>query len=228
MVISIIPANSYAKECVVLLHGMARTEKSMTKLAEKLDAAEYQVVNKGYPSTQKTVEALAVPVIDEAIGHCSPESKAHIVTHSLGGILVRYYMKYREQTEYSQRVDRVVMLAPPNKGSQIVDKLGHLSAYQWINGPVGLQLGIDKQSMPNQLGDVDFELGVIAGSRSINLILSTMLPNPDDGKVSVANTKVEGMKDHIVMPVSHPFIMKNDEVIKQVLLFLRTGKFNHS
>ena len=59
-------------------------------------------------------------------------------------------------------------------------------------------------SIPNSLGEANFDLGIIAGTRSINLILSSIIPSTDDGKVSVENTKLEGMNGHIEMAVTHP------------------------
>jgi hypothetical protein len=88
-----------------------------------------------------------------------------------------------------------------------------------------LQLGTGQWSVPNNLGPANFEVGVIAGSRSINLILSTLLPDSDDGKVTVENTRLEGMRDHITLPVTHPFMMRNPTVIEQVIYFLRHGTF---
>lgn len=120
------------------------------------------------------------------------------------------------------------MLGPPNQGSQVVDTFKSVPGFSWINGPAGQQLGTNENSITKALGPADFEVGIIAGSRTINLILSLALPNPDDGKVSVENTKLEGMKDHITLPVSHPFLMKNSEVIDQVLKFLEVGEFDHT
>ncbi len=117
------------------------------------------------------------------------------------------------------------MLGPPNQGSQVVDTLRNFPGYQWINGPAGMQLGTDPESVPLMLGRADFELGIIAGTKSINLILSTLLPSPDDGKVSVENTKLEGMRDHVAISVSHPFLMKDALAIQQTIYFLRHGNF---
>ena len=82
--------------------------------------------------------------------------------------------------------------------------------------------------MPLSLGPVDYEVGIIAGTETVNIILSQYLPNPDDGKVSVASTRVEGMQDFIKVPYSHPFIMRAPLVIEQTQAFLARGKFDHS
>lgn len=118
------------------------------------------------------------------------------------------------------------MLGPPNRGSHVVDALGSMPGFELLNGPAGMQLGTGQHSVPNQLGPANFEVGIIAGSRSINLILSTILPNPDDGKVAVEYTKLGGMKDHITVPVSHPFLMQDREVVRQTIHFLKYGQFH--
>ena len=117
------------------------------------------------------------------------------------------------------------MLGPPNKGSEVVDKLAGLPGFKLVNGVAGLQLGTDAASVPNKLGAAEFELGVIAGTKSVNWMLSLLIPSTDDGKVSVDSTKLEGMKDHIEMPVTHPFMMSDKKVIAQVIGFLETGQF---
>ena len=124
------------------------------------------------------------------------------------------------------RVGRVVMLGPPNQGSEVVDRLGRLPGFTLLNGPAGKQLGTAATDLPKTLGPVSFELGVIAGTRSLNPLLSQLLPNPDDGKVSVSATKVAGMTDFIALPVSHPLMMNNKEVLRQILAFLAKGRFD--
>ncbi len=210
-----------AKQSVILLHGLARTPRSLNKLAKHLRAKGYFVVNIGYPSRHQSIETLAEQVIPKALALCPKDHQVHFVTHSLGGILVRAYLAKHALAN----LGRVVMLAPPNQGSEIVDKLGHLSLFKWINGQAGLQLGTDEMSMPKRLGAVNYELGVIAGTRSINLILSTLMPRPNDGKVSVASTKLNGMTDHLTLPVTHTFLMTNRRVLNAISAFLAKGSF---
>jgi pimeloyl-ACP methyl ester carboxylesterase len=159
--------------------------------------------------------------IGEGLERCAAARRVHFVTHSLGGILVRYY--YADHNV--DRVGRVVMLAPPNQGSKVSDALRDVPGFDWLNGPAGAQLGKGEDSLPLSLGTPDFEFAVIAGNRSIDPISSAILDNPDDGKVSVEDTKLEGMSDFRVVEVSHAYIMKDDEVIELVLRFLQTGSF---
>ncbi len=213
-----------AADCVVFLHGLARTSASMEKAATAFENSGYAVANVSYPSRKFPIEELAPLAIEAGLEKCPANGAVHFVTHSLGGILVRYYLEHNEISN----LGRVLMLAPPNQGSAVVDSLRHFPGFKAIHGPAGLQLGTREDSIPLMLGPVDYEVGIIAGTKTFNPILSQYLQNPDDGKVSVENTKVQGMTDFVVVPHSHPFIMKSSVVIEQAFSFIETGRFAHA
>lgn len=213
-------------EWVIVLHGIAKRASSMEKLEAYLRNEGYKTVNLTYPSTAETIEALAGKYLAKAIDQCrdAGAQKIHFVTHSLGGIIARQYL----QTQTLPHGSRMVMLAPPNKGSEVADKLKDLGIYKWSHGPAGQELGTDSESIPNRLKPVKIDVGVIAGDSSINPLFSAMIPGPDDGTIAVERTKLKEMKDFIVVSSSHTFIMDNPLVMRQVVHFLEKGKFDHS
>lgn len=209
--------------CVVLLHGLARTEASFALMENALEAEGFTVVRPGYASTKATISQLADTTIPSAVAMC-PDGPIHFVSHSMGGILVRDWLN-RNQLE---NLGRVVMLAPPNQGSEVIDIFAGLYLFDQINGPAASQLGTGEQSLPLALPAVNYPVGVIAGNQSLNVYFSALLPGSDDGKVSVRSTVVQGMMDHITLPVTHTFMMNNPRVITETLLFLKTGAFDPS
>ena len=223
--IGVLSSGPVSADCVILLHGLARTAKSMVVLKNAFLEHGYRVANINYPSRKKTIEELADKAIDKGLAECDIHSgeKVHIVTHSMGAILVRYYLSRHKIPE----LGRVVMLAPPNKGSELVDKLSWVPGIRLLNGPAFTELGTKPGGFIDRLGPADYPLGIIAGTRTVDPVLSLFLPNPDDGKVSVASTKLEGMTDFITVPASHTFIIRNKQAVQQAVIFIETGKFNH-
>ncbi len=214
--------------CVILLHGLGRTSRSLNTMAAALSKAGYVAVNLDYPSREKPVEELALETVPKGLQQCirADAGTVHFVTHSLGGILIRYYLSRRQV----ENLGRVVMLSPPNRGSEAADNLKDMAIYAWYNGPAGQQLVTGPGGLPEQLGPVNFPLGIITGNRHVffDAWLADIIPGEDDGKVSVERAKVEGMDDFLVLPYTHPFIMDADEVIAQTLGFLRHGRFSHA
>ncbi len=215
--------SSLPKECVILLHGLARTSSSMNDLQAALLEANFVVAKIDYPSRKYTVQELAAPAIEQGLALCREQGaqKNHVVSHSMGGILFRQYVTDNGAEQFA----RTVMLAPPNKGSEAVDALRDVPGFDFLNGPAGLQLGTDSASLPLKLGPASSDVAVIAGTFSINLMLSTFLPDPDDGKVSVESSRLDGMCAHLQVHVSHPFIMEDEEVMPEVISYLKTGRF---
>lgn len=221
--LTLLPTPLLAADCVVLLHGLLRGAGSMEKLEAALQTAGYAVANVDYPSRAGPIESLAPSAVDEGLALCQERqaTPVHFVTHSLGGILLREYLAQRPLAA----LGRVVMLGPPNQGSEAVDTLERLPGYDLLTGPAGPQLGTEPGDLPRRLPPVDFDLGVIAGNRVFNFLLSWLVPKPNDGPVAVAATRVEGMCAWVVLPATHMFMMRDERVIEQVLAFLRTGGF---
>jgi pimeloyl-ACP methyl ester carboxylesterase len=213
-----------ADECVVLLHGLMRSSTSMAAMQRGLDAEGYITANIDYPSREHTVEELAGIAVEDGLAACRANEgidRIHFVTHSLGGIVLRQYLSTNEIPE----LGRVVMMGPPNQGSAAVDELEGVPGFDWLNGPAGRQLGKGEDSVPLALGPARFELGVIAGNRTIDPITSSVLENPDDGRVSVEDTKLDGMADFVVVEHSHAFMMRMQRTIELTIEFLATGSF---
>jgi triacylglycerol lipase len=207
---------------LVLVHGLGRTRRSMAPIAHEGEARGYQVVNHGYRSTRASIEEHAAGLGD-AVQILGGDGPIHFVTHSLGGIIVRAMLA--DPAARPARLGRVVMISPPNRGSELVDALGAYRLYRIALGTSGEALGTTPDSLPNRLGPVAFELGVITGDRSLNPLFSRLIPGPSDGKVSVERARIDGMSDFLVVRRSHSFIMRAPEVIEGVFRFLEAGRF---
>lgn len=215
-------APAQAADCVVLLHGLGRSHLSMAPLQLALERAGYAVWNDGYDSTSAPIEQLA-PVVGAAIDACrqSQPGRIHFVTHSMGGILVRAYFQDHRLAE----AGRVVMLAPPNHGSEVVDRYRDRWWFRSATGPAGQQLGTGADGLPRRLKPIPLEVGIIAGTASSDPWFGDAFVTDHDGKVSVASAQLPEMKDLLVVDRGHTFMMNSPEVVRQALVFLETGRF---
>ena len=204
------------KEAIVLLHGLGRRKTSMNKI-EKHFKEEYDVYNIGYNSLKYPIEILVEKYLMEIVNELNDKGqKINFVTHSMGGILVRYLFKTHE----IKNPGRVVMLAPPNKGSELANK------FYKIHGPACAQIMRSRNRFVNRLGEINFECGIIAGGRNYYFFLDKYFKGKkNDGIVAVDSTKVKGQKSFIELEKGHTMIMYSDEVIKKIEHFIKNGKF---
>lgn len=209
----------HGREVVVLLHGIARTRLSLRPLEHLLAAAGYRTENLTYPSRRLSLEGIA-DWLHPRLASAWRAERVHFVTHSMGGLVAARYLAAHGNHE---RTGRVVMLAPPNGGSEVADALHRLPPYRWLYGPAGQELTTSARAgaMPPY-----YELGIIAGTRGGLYPLGRLfIRGAHDGRVSVASSKHPSMADHLVVPASHSFIMRNAEVQRQTLHFLQHGSF---
>lgn len=197
------------KDYVVLLHGFWRTARSMSKIEKVLMKKGYAVINLDYPSRREKIEKLSNDYLKKCIEkRCTDKSKKiHFVTHSMGGIIVRYFLSKHELPN----LGKVIMIAPPNKGSKLADYLSSFPILITILGPALKQLSTAKNSLPNKIVPPQYPVGIIAGKY--------------DEKVPVESAKIKNMQDFLLVPSTHTYIMDSNRVIKAVQRFLEEGKF---
>jgi pimeloyl-ACP methyl ester carboxylesterase len=207
---------------VVLLHGIARTSRSLAKLERALQAAGFATLNLDYASRKKPIAALAEeihPAIDAFAGRDAP---VHFVAHSMGGLVVRAYLARHRPA----RLGRVVMLGTPNSGSEVADLLRRVPLYRAFYGPAGLELTTALADGPGSLPVVDCPVGIIAGDRFVDPLAGHLvLPKPNDGRVSTQSAMLAGMADHFVVHATHTGLPRHAHAIAQTIAFLRDGRF---
>ena len=206
---------------VVLLHGLARGHGSMARLGKALRAAGFDTVSRTYPSRRHSLSYLAGEVAEWIVEHAG-DRPVSAVTHSMGGVIVRHLHDPRIRWE------RIAMLAPPNRGSQLAAGLVANPVFRWYYGPAGAELA-NGSTWPAPPAP----FAVIAGTRSLaltNLTSWTMgrrfsRDTPNDGTVAVEETKLPGMAAFAEVDATHTWIMNDPRVQALVIRYLRDGVF---
>ncbi|HUS30016.1 MAG TPA: alpha/beta hydrolase [Kofleriaceae bacterium] len=209
------------KPLVVLLHGLARGHGSMAKLSTHLRKHGFDTWSTTYPSRQHSIAYLA-SALSEQIVDAAGDRPVSAVTHSMGGVIVRHLQDPR------LRWDRIVMLAPPNRGSRLAAGLVRNPLFQFFYGPAGLELA-DATAWP--LPPVP--PAVIAGTRSLALTNVTSwtvgrrfpVGVKNDGTVAVEETKLDQMAAFAEVDATHTWIMNSDAVRHLVVTYLSEGCF---
>jgi rhomboid family GlyGly-CTERM serine protease len=212
------------KECVILLHGLCRSSLSMGFIERALKQSGYAVLNLDYASTRKSITDIALDDTARAVSRCRRlgYERIHFVTHSMGGIVVRRYLQDHRLPEGS----RLVMLAPPNQGSELMDwAAASFPRLIRLAGPGAPQLRTGDRTLLARLNPVSAEVGIIIGNTSWNPYFSDILPGGDDGKVTVEGAKLAEMTDFLIAPCNHTTILFKPMIQRQVVSFLEHGRF---
>lgn len=214
---------SKAPDHVLLLHGIGRNAAFQDSLGAYLGAGGYRVVNESYPSKRHSIREIAGRHLPELIERRCPDDGAriHFVTHSMGALVLREYLRRRRPAN----LGRVVMLAPPNQGSELADFFVRFGLWRRWMGPAGLELSVGPAGIHRNLPPADFEAGILIGDRSQSLIFDRFFPGPNDGRVSLARARLEGMAEFRVVPEDHDSITRSKSVFRAVERFLETGTF---
>lgn len=217
---------SQAPDKVILLHGIGRTALSMSEIGRRFSEEGYEIDNIRYRSTKDTL-AKIIGDVHKRIRHYTEKNgpRVHFVCYSLGCLVTRGII----QQHRPRNLGRVVMLGPPNQGSEMADFLKDHALSNWIFGPNLPQLGTaNRKTLEKLIGArADYELGIIAGNDWIDPVGASIIPGDNDGRVSVKRTRLPGMKEHLVMGVSHTGMLMNDRVIEEAVAFIKTGSFLH-
>jgi triacylglycerol lipase len=206
---------------VVLLHGLARGHRSMAALDAHLRGHGFETWSRTYPSRRRPIAELA-SALGDAIARDAAGRPVCAVTHSLGGVVVRHL--------HDPRIawDRIVMLAPPNRGSRLAGSLVTSTMFRWFYGPAGRELA-DGARWPAPPAP----FAVIAGTRARALTNPTSWTfgrrfppgTRNDGTVAVDETRLDGMADFAEVDATHTWIMNDPRVHALVVQYLRAGSF---
>jgi pimeloyl-ACP methyl ester carboxylesterase len=209
------------QEIVVLLHGFGRSNMAMWRLAWRLEDAGYDVKRVGYRSVNTTTVDIIADITKQIDACCATEERTvHFVGHSLGGLLIRAYLRENR----IGTLGHTVLIGTPNKGTGIADRFKGNWLIELLV-PIATALGTDDQSLPKSIDAPYYPVGVITGIYESDTN-EAYLPGRDDGLVPVASTKLEGMTDFIEVESGHSMMRYNSEVAEQVIFFLKTGHFN--
>lgn len=211
-----------SRGALVLLHGLGRTSRSMRRMAREGERRGYCVRRLDYPSRRAGVLTHAEQ-IGRTLAAMPTDDPLHVVTHSMGGIVLRAAVA--RGWVPAERIGRVVMLAPPNGGSELADWLGRTRLLRFVLGPAGPELRTGPEGIPGALPPVSFEVGIIAGAVPRRMLAASHFEGPNDGKVSVQRARVAGMRELLVVSRGHTLIMNAPEVIAQAFHFLAHGAF---
>jgi pimeloyl-ACP methyl ester carboxylesterase len=202
---------------VILIHGIGRSSRSLSAMSSALHRTHHTVIGFEYPSTRIPIDSSA-DYLHQLIQSLPNVDQIDFVVHSMGGLVVRSYLKKHRDP----RLHRLVMLGTPNRGAELADLLRSNPLYRWVMGPAGQELATDAQGLIADLPVPTLEFAVIAGGDGDDGY-NPLLPGDDDGTVTVHSVRLPGAADSMRVPRLHTFLMRDDTVIQATQHFLQHG-----
>jgi pimeloyl-ACP methyl ester carboxylesterase len=203
---------------VILVHGIIRSSKSFSRMRDELEQSGFTVIGFDYPSTQVTIHESA-EYLRRVIKSLEHVTEINFVVHSMGGLLVRTYLRQ----EPDPRIRRMVMLGVPNHGANMANVVQNNPLFKLLFGPAGQQLIEDPEGFIAGLPTPQFDFAVIAGARGTEDGWNPLIDGDDDGTVEVENTRLPGAADFMTVNGMHSFLMDREDVIDAACRFLTTG-----
>jgi pimeloyl-ACP methyl ester carboxylesterase len=214
---------------VLVLHGICRSRASMSEICEYLQHhSDYEVLNVSYASTRADLASHAA-ALTRVIEHLEGVKQIDFVAHSLGNLVIRRYLGDGTNEETGRRPDprikRIVMLGPPNNGAALAITFRNNKLFGMIFGKSGKQLATDWDNLQRRLATPGCQFGIIAGGLGDDDGSNPLIGGDDDLIVSVAETRLPGASDFLVLPVMHRTLLSDPQVHESMLRFLQHGYF---
>jgi hypothetical protein len=215
-------------QAIVLLHGLMRSASSMSGLAQSLsDTLERPLINFEYASTRSSIGDHAA-ALRELIAGLPAEVRLSFVGHSMGNIVVRHalgdWQRAGDQATLA-RVERVVMLGPPNQGAAIARQLAKTGIFGWVTGKGGMELGPNWTDFEAKLAIPPCPFGIVAGHLPESNLRNPLIDGASDFVVSVEETHLPGETDFLEVPRLHSFLMDDPVVQQAVANFILYQRF---
>ena len=216
-------------QVVILLHGLNRSSYSLSAMESHLKEAGYATVNFTYASSRKNVvsHAAALKTVIDGLGQ--DVTDIHFVAHSLGNIVIRRYLfETAEQADGVQgdpRIRRIVMLGPPNQGSEMAAAIKNNLIFRTVAGSCGDELASGWKDLEAKLATPNVEFGIIAGAQDDESLSNPFVAGNDDLTVSVEETKLLGATDFLMAPLVHGTMMNQPSVLEATARFFKEGYF---